>query len=167
MFIKHCIFSTFKSSVKKISRQITWVEFEPTTTALLMSKLASMAVYRNISGALVMIFLIMETIRLKIICLICWLPILNFVHRWKSHEGEGKHSPLFGPRDGSVVSCLAFHFCGPWFASHHKAEAWMWIGFSSPYLVVWVSPHWGFPPTSKTEHFFLFPTLPVVVLFDV
>ena len=34
----------------------------------------------------------------------------------------------------------------------------MWIGFFSPYLTLWVFSGtilWGFPPTSKTENFFI------------
>ena len=32
----------------------------------------------------------------------------------------------------------------------------------SPYLIVWVFPDWGFPLTSKTAHFFLFPIYPII-----
>ena len=36
----------------------------------------------------------------------------------------------------------------------------MWIGFSLPLCVS--SPHWSFPPTSKTSQFFSFPIHPVI-----
>ncbi len=70
----------------------------------------------------------------------------------RSHIGSSDWLSVFPPP--------AFHLCGPRFESLLKPEPCMWIGVSVPTQLCGFSSIRGFPPTSKTEHFFTFPIHP-------
>ncbi len=75
----------------------------------------------------------------------------------------GKTIIIIEHQVGKVVFVPVFHLCGTWFDSHPPQTRNLACGWGfSPCPIAWVLTNWGIPPTSKTEHFFLFPSHPVI-----